>query len=84
MGEDANAIGFIFMHDSLVFGIGVFGAKDSSVKDGWQLKLRCIVENKEENSFIVTSKHDNKDSERKKQKCIFRNHGGKLLKLSKS
>jgi len=79
-----DALAFICLHDCLIIGIGVLGPVDASVKDGWQLKVRCIVDNKEENFFTFTSRPDNKDSESKTYKCIFQTHGGKPLKLSKN
>ena len=79
-----DALAFICLHDCLIIGIGVLGPVDASVKDGWQLKVRCIVDNKEENSFTFTSGPDNKDSKNKTYKCIFQTHGGKPLKLSKN
>ncbi len=79
-----DALAFICLEDCLVVGFGVLGPEDASVKDGWQLQVRCIVDGKEENSFTFTSKADNKDSESKSYKCIFIAHGGKPLKLSKN
>jgi len=79
-----DALAFICLEDCLVVGFGVLGPEDASVKDGWQLIVRCMVDSKEENSFTFTSKADNKDSESKSYKCIFIAHGGKPLKLSKN
>ncbi len=80
----ADALTFVCLENCLVVGFGVFGPVDASVKDGWQLKVRCIVDGKEENSFTFTSNADNKDSESKTYKCIFLSHGGKPLKLSRN
>jgi hypothetical protein len=57
-----DALSFICQEDCLVVGFGVFGPGDASVKDGWQVKVRCIVDSKEENSFTFTSSANNKDS----------------------
>ena len=82
--EKTDALAFICLHDCLVVGIGVLGPEDASVKDGWQLKIRCIVDNREECSFIFTSKAENKDEGNNIYQCIFESHGGKDLKLSKN
>jgi hypothetical protein len=82
--DKPDALAFICLEDCLVVGFGVLGPVDASVKAGWQLQVRCIVDGKEENSFTFTSNANNKDSESKSYKCIFIAHGGKPLKLSKN
>ena len=79
-----SAIVFLCLQDCLIFGIGVCGPSEKTVKDGWQHNVRCIVDTREDSLFIFTSNAKNKDEVNNIYQCIFESHGGKRLKLKKN
>ena len=81
VAQSPDALAFVSKINCIVFGFGIIGPQDERVDDGWQLKIRLILNGKQASEIIFTANSLVKDG--KFYRCLFENHGGKRIPLKR-
>jgi hypothetical protein len=81
-GWDMNktdALAFTTKTDCVVLGYGIIAPKDAATPEGWTMKVRCVVNDKEVVNLTFTSRKELREDN--VYKCIFKDHNGKQIEL---
>lgn len=70
----ADDLAFTTKTDCVVFGYGIIAPISEATPEGWTMKVRCLVNDKEVANLTFTSRKELR--EEKVYKCIFEDHKG--------